>query len=424
MSSESENSDLKSSQIYLAWFICSAFFFYQYMIRVFPNIFTKEIFEAFKITAEEFGTLGSIYSLTYGAVQIPVGFLLDRTNIKKITLTAILLCIGGVLMFGMSKSFYLMQISRFIIALGSGAALGITLKIITANFIGTTRSVFSGLTLTIGVIGPILGGKIVEQVILFHDWRIVVIIIGMSGFVLFLGSLLFIKSTKYKNTTGFKENISQFKNVFNMPIFLYSIIAGGIYAPACVFGDLWGARFLTSKFGITESESINVSLSLYIGLAIGSLILPYFSEKIKRLNLVITISLISNVALFCVMLFIDKIEIDQLYFLVCTIGFFCGAEMICFNAAWYIVPKNSSALTVGILNSFSMIFNAIFQYVVGALMDMMWDGKYSEDGLRIYTQDNFILGISSVPIVLMICFVISLALTKKVKLGQEISQSV
>ncbi len=416
----SANSDLKSSQIYLTWFICSAFFFYQYMLRVFPNILSKEIFETFKITAEEFGTLGSIYSLTYGIVQIPVGFLLDRTNIKNITLAAILLCIGGALMFGISKNFYLMQVARFIIALGSGASLGITLKVISENFIGTTRSVLSGLTLTIGVFGPIIGGQIIKHIMLIHDWRIVVIMIGISGFLLFLATIFFIKKTKYKAADGFKETIGQFKYVFSMPILLYSIIAGGIYAPACVFGDLWGGRFLTTKFGTSESDSISISLSLYIGLAVGSLILPYFSEKIKKLNLVIIIALLCNASLFCVMLFVDKLTIEQLYYLVCGIGFFCGAEMICFNAAWYIVPRNASALTVGVINSFSIIFNAIFQYAVGILIDIMWDGQYTKDGLRAYTEDNFILGISSVPIVLMICFIISLGLMKKIKSGNDL----
>ena len=92
------------SRVYLAWLITTMFFFYQYMVRVFPNIISNEIFETFKITAEEFGTLGSIYSLTYGIVQIPIGFLLDRVKIKKISLGAILLCIAGVIMFGMAQS--------------------------------------------------------------------------------------------------------------------------------------------------------------------------------------------------------------------------------------------------------------------------------------------------------------------------------
>ncbi len=402
--------------VYLAWLISTVFFFYQYMLRVMPNIMSKEIFETFKITAEEFSTLGSIGMMTYGLLQIPIGFLLDRINLKKVSLIAILLSISGAILFGFSSEFYLMQISRFILAVGSSAALGIALKIISSNFNGMIRSFLSGLTLTVGVFGPILGAQIVSFVLQWHDWRIAVVIIGLSGFILFLLSIIFIKNFNHEaNDRGFKNIISQIKSVFTLPIFLYSVIAGGIYAPVCVFGDLWGVRFLNAKFGLSEADAINISLSaLYIGLAVGSLILPYLSEMIGNLNFVIITTLLINAILFCVMIFIEDISIDSLYILVSAIGFFCGSEMICFNAAWNLVPKSCTALTVGVINSLSLVFNAIFQQAVGFLMDMMWDGKTNESGIRIYSEDTYVMGISLIPIILSICFTMSILLIRKI----------
>ena len=404
------------NRVYIAWIISTAFFFYQYMLRGLPNILSKEIFDTFKITAEEFGSLGSIYLLTYGILQIPIGFLLDRVNLQKIALTAILLSIGGTIIFAISKDFYLMQISRFILALGSATALGITLKIISSNFEGVTRSFFSGVTLTIGVLGPILGGKIVEIVLNFHSWRTAIIILSLCGFILFILSFFFLKNTSHDVTTnGFKSIISQLKHVFSREIILYSVIAGGIYAPVCVFGDLWGVRFLITKFSISQLEAIDICLSLYIGLAIGSLILPYLSEKINNLNSVIILSLLINAGLFSIMIFSENISINNLYFLVASIGFFCGSEMICFNAAWRIVPKDCTALTVGVINSLSLIFNALFQHLVGVLIDMMWDGKMTGDGIRIYSEDSYIIGISSIPLVLFLSFTMALMLLRKSK---------
>lgn len=408
------STEIKSNRgVYVAWFVCTAFFFYQYMIRVFPNIISREIFNTFKVTAEEFSTLGLIYSLTYGIVQIPIGLLLDRSNMKRILLIAILFCIVGAMMFGIANDFHMMQISRFIIALGSGAALGITLKLISSNFIGITRSVLSGLTLTIGVIGPILGGKIIELILISHEWNVAVMIIGMSGFILFTMTIFFVKNVKLEIERS-PSIFTQIRHVLSIPVLLYAIIAGGIYAPVCVFADMWGTRFLSAKFGVSETNGINISLSLYIGLAIGSLILPYFSEKIRRLNAVIILSLLFNAILFCILIFTDNISSEGLYSLVIGIGFLCGSEMICFNAAWQIVPPHSSALTVGIINSLSIVFNAFLQYAVGILMDMMWSGEIS-NGLRIYSKDDYIIGISLIPFTLMICFILSLYLVKKVR---------
>lgn len=309
-----------------------------------------------------------------------------------------------------------MQLSRFIIAIGSAFALGITLKIITSNFDGIKRSLLSGITLTVGVLGPILGAAIIKYVLQLHDWRIAVIIISLSGFILFILSFAFIKNTNdVTNDSLFKGVFSQVKHCFSLPILVYAIIAGGIYAPVCVFGDLWGVRFLTTKFSIAETDAINISSSLYIGLAIGSLILPYLSEKLNRLNSTIIFSLVINAILFSVMIFSHDLTMDKLYFLVMLIGFFCGVEMICFNAAWKIVPRNCTGLTVGVINSLSLIFNAIFQHIVGILIDLMWDGQVSTSGMRIYTEDNYIIGISSIPVLLLFCFILSLILLRRSK---------
>lgn len=408
----SSESIRKSDSIYLAWFVCTMFFFYQYMLRALPNILSQEIFTTFKVTAEEFSTLGSIYLMTYGILQIPIGFLLDRVSLRKISFGAILLCIGSAILFSVSNDFYMMQVSRFFLACGSAAALGITLKLISANCIGMTRSVLSGITLTVGVLGPILGGKIVQYVLSKHEWQIASIMIGFSGFILFIASFVFVKNVSQQNVFSIKEIIAQFKNVFSSKVLIYSIIAGGIYIPPCVLADLWGTRFLSAKFSISEGSAIDISLSLYYGLAVGSLILPYCSEKIKNLDLIIILSLLCNTGLLCTLLFISELSIENLYFLLMMIGFFCGAEMICFNAAWRIVPSNCTALTVGVINSFSLIFIAIFQQVIGILMDSMWNGELTETGLRIYSKDDYILGISAIPAVLFACFAISLLLKK------------
>lgn len=413
--SDSSQHASKASNLYIAWFVCTAFFFYQYMVRVLPNIMSKEIFGTFKISAEEFGRLGSIYLITYGALQIPLGFLIDKANLKKVSLGAILMCIIGTILFGVAKDFYTMQISRVLLATGSATALGITLKIVSSNFEGVNRSFLSGLTLTVGVLGPILGGEIITVILQSHDWRVATVIIGISGFVLFFLSLIFVPNIVRATGHGLKHIFSQTKYVFSPQILLYSVIAGGIYAPVCVFGDLWGVRFLNAKFGIVESEAINLCLSLYAGLAVGSLVLPYISEKIRNLDFIIMASLLVNAALFCIIVFATEISTQNLYLLVLLIGFFCGSEMICFNAAWKIVPQNCSALTVGVINSFSLIFNAAFQETVGVLMDAMWDGSLDSKGGRVYSVDNYIIGISSIPTVLLFCFVISLMLSKKIR---------
>jgi MFS family permease len=387
--------------VYLAWFITSLFFFFQFMIRVLPNIISVDIFANFKIRAEEFSSLGSIYTITYGLVQIPIGFLLDRIDLKKLSLGAIILTLIGSILFALADTFYLLQIARFIIALGSGAALGITLKIISSNFSGISRSFLSGLTITLGVLGPIAGGEIITFLLSYHDWRFAILLLSGLGFLLFIIHFFFLPKNITHKTDTFKSNFLQISKVFTKPILVYAFIAAGLFVAPCVFADLWGAKFLMVRFNLPEVSAVSISLATYWGLALGSIILPYLAAVIKKSNLVIIISLFIILLGFLILLSYKNLSELELFWLIALIGFFCGAEMICFNAAWHLVPVNAAGLTVGVINSISLILNAFFQQIIGFILDKIWNGTLIDE-VRVYSEDNYLIALSFVPLIIFL----------------------
>jgi MFS family permease len=391
--------------VYLAWFIGALFFFFQFMARVLPNILSEEIFTTFKITADEFSSLGGIYTVTYGLVQIPIGFLLDKIKLRKIAMASISLVLVGLLIFTYADQFFLMQISRFIIALGSGAALGLTLKIVAANFVGISRSFLSGLTISLGVLGPIVGGAIMERLLLSHDWRFAVLSLTVLGCILLISSFFLLKN-KASKTNSLKESFMQFGQVLTKPILVYSLLAAALFAIPAVFADLWGSKFLITRFKLNDSTAVSISLSVYWGLALGSLVLPYLAALLDRAKLVICISLFINLIAFSIILIYQDLSEDLLLLLALIMGFFCGAEMICFNAAWHLVPPTATALTVGIINSISLILNGLLQQLVGFIMDRIWDGTLV-NGVRFYSEDNYLVALSSVPLMMIFSLIIT-----------------
>lgn len=129
--------------------------------------------------------------MVYGLTQIPSGFLLDRVNVKYISLAAISLCTIGAFIFSVSESFATMQFSRSVLAIGSAVSYGISMKVVSSNFTGVKRGVLFGLISTIGVIGAMLGGQIIHGILGDHDWRGAVAIIAYCGIVLFIIALFF-----------------------------------------------------------------------------------------------------------------------------------------------------------------------------------------------------------------------------------------
>jgi fucose permease len=80
---------------YVAWAILSLFFFYQYILRVFPGVMVNELRGDFSINAEQFSYFGAFYLYAYSLLQIPVGLLVDKIGVKKTVILSILICLAS-----------------------------------------------------------------------------------------------------------------------------------------------------------------------------------------------------------------------------------------------------------------------------------------------------------------------------------------
>ena len=176
----------QSKRSYIAWFTASLFYFYQYILRVCPGMMIDDIRNAFSIKAEEFATLGSIYLIFYSILQIPIGIILDKVGVKKVILYSLALCITGSFIASISNDFYLMQISRAMIGIGSASAFMVPIKIIADNFFSGSRGALMGATLTIGTIGALFASQFVSILLNHYEWRVIWSILAAIGLPLLL----------------------------------------------------------------------------------------------------------------------------------------------------------------------------------------------------------------------------------------------
>ena len=147
------------SRYYFAWGILIFFYAYQYILRVVPGILESELRNELMLTASQFSTLGSYYMYAYGGSQIFLGLMVDRFGVRLIASWSLLLCIVGGVLFSESSSLILLQISRIMLGIGSGAALMSALKMIADFFPEKSRGLFMGLSLSIGTFGVCLSGS-------------------------------------------------------------------------------------------------------------------------------------------------------------------------------------------------------------------------------------------------------------------------
>lgn len=401
--------------IYLAWFSAALFFAFQYMLRITPNIMSNELKEVFNINAKEFASLGSLYYLAYSLLQIPIGKITDILGVKKIILSSIILCIIGGFIFTLGYKFYYLQIGRVIMGVGSASAFLCALKIVVDYFPVKIRGLLMGATLTFGTIGALISGNILITIISKFGWKNTSYISVFIGIIIFILCFVFIKllpseekivqkyNFKWKNLFHIIKNILCQKNVV-----IYSIISISVYTPLAMLADLWGSSFIQAKFLISKEAASSISLNLYLGLGIGSIILPWICQKYSILKKGIAICAVVTFVLFCIIIYVPNINIYILNILMIMIGFFCGAEMMCFTVALQSSTKENSGEVIGTVNTFNMLGGALLQQGMGQCLAFMWSGQYTKDGRYLYTLEEYQYSFIPMIAILCICAIISI----------------
>lgn len=402
-----------NTRAYLAWFSVALFFLYQYILRVAPGVIVDELRQSFSLTAKEFGLLGSYYLYSYSLLQIPLGLIIDKVGIRKTIICSVILCMIGTLIMALSTQFWTMIISRILMGAGSATAFMGALKIAADYLPKGKRGFLMGLTLSMGTFGALIAGKPLIFCLEYSNWQKTILATLFIGIIVLIFSFMFLPKSKKPHGIIDKKtfNVStQVKEVLkNKTIMLYAILAIGVYTPLSALADLWGTSFLRQKFLLERSDAAQISMMMYVGLAIGSILLSWFCEKYKLINRGIQLCSILLLLSFGLLLYGPNFSSIYLILLLIVIGFLCGAEMMCFTGAASFTKPENSGITIGVVNTMNMLGGAILQYVIGFGLDWQWSGKF-EYNLRTYSTNEYIFSLSSLVIIISICCILSFKL--------------
>ncbi len=409
---------------YVGWFVIALFYLYQYILRAAPGVMYDEIRRSFHITAEQFASLGALYLLAYSILQVPLGIIVDKIGVKKMCLYSIATVATGAMLMAAAEVFWVAQISRFIMGAGSASAFMCSLKFIADHIPPGNRGFLMGVTLALGTAGALFSGNIVKHLDEIFNWRAVTMLSAFIGLGMFALVAIVLRSSKRDHTAilndkTWKENIINVGRIFqSRKVIIYAILAIGLYTPLSALADLWGVAFIKQKYGISSAEAAQVIMVLYIGLTVGSLLLPWFSEKYRILNTSIVLCSCGLLILLSAFIYTSSFSITALIIMLFAIGFFCGAEMMCFTGALEESNKHESGQIIGVVNTLNMIGGAIVQQLIGYFLDKQWDNHTDALGIRQYSTEQFQNSLSVLVILITLCCLCSFVLlVKKEKRG-------
>lgn len=388
---------------WVVWFIAALFYAVEFFQRVAPGVIAKPLLTYFHLHAETLGLIISLYYYAYAIAQIPVGIILDRFGSRiPLTLAAFSVSIGT-LLFATTPSIYLLSIARIIIGIGSAFAFVGCLKVASDWFPKKRFSLIVGLTNTLGVIGALFGEEPLTKMVQhlgWHDSLIATALIGMLTSILIFtfvkNNPKTIQETKKKVAINLKNSIYQ---IIKTPqSWLIAVYAGLMVAPIIAFAELWSIPFLESTHHFSANIAAQINAMIFIGIACGGPINGYIAGKFRCRKLLLVLGNILSLATLLLIIFsqhLFNISPSLLYFI---FGFFTSSMLLCFTINCEHHAQPISATVIAFTNMIIMIIGAMFQPVIGYILDKF----LISTNIASYTAPDFHIALSTLPLALVL----------------------
>ncbi|MFZ2854655.1 MAG: MFS transporter [Rhodocyclaceae bacterium] len=389
----------------LALSIVAAAYVLSFFQRFAPAGIAQDLVAAFNSTASSLGVLAATYFYVYTLMQVPTGILVDTLGPRRILFLGGLVGGVGSLLFGMAPNLEMALIGRTLIGLGVSVTFIAMLKIIAVWFDERHFASLVGLSMLVGNLGSVLAGAPLSWLAQATGWRGVFVGVAAVSVLLGVACWLLVRDRPESADSGtaspggkphFDRTVvivgllSVLRNRATWPAACVNFgIAGSFFA----FAGLWATPFLTQVYGMTRNVAAN-HLSLYFaGFAFGCVLIGMLSDRIGRRKPVLIVSSHVFVAIWLVWLFGLSLPLAASYALFALMGLSTASFTLTWACAKEVNPPLLSGMSTSVTNMGGFLAGALLQPLVGWAMDLHWQGGLTASGARLYTAEDFHVGL-------------------------------
>ncbi len=357
---------MSSSRSWGIWLIGSIFYAYQYLLRVMPNIMINDIIEQFQIDAATFGQFSGVYYVGYSLMHLPIGIMLDRYGIRKIMSISVSLTVIGLLPLLYAHHWIYPIVGRFLIGVGSSAAILSLFKIIRSQFPAEQFPRMLSFSVMIGLVGAIYGGGPLHYMCQSLNYHTVIYLFGIAGLLLSAVVYSIIPGTENRKPNSIRSDVQAVLG--ERKIILIALFAGLMVGPLEGFADVWGTAFLKQTYQLGSSIAAHLPSIIFIGMCFGAPILSWIAERTKNHLATIFGSGLLMALLFSLMLFYS-LTIFALSVSFALIGICSSYQILAIYTASTYASKERAGLATGLVNMIIMTFGYGFHTVIGIIIN-------------------------------------------------------
>lgn len=358
-----------------------------------------EFMKEFAVSALAVGILSSAYFYPYAILQIPVGVLSDTKGAKWTVMVFTSIAFFGVLTLVLAFSYEMAVFSRLLIGIGVAGVYVPTVKIISVWFKQNEFATAMGILFAIGNLGAILSAYPLALAIEVFGWRIPFVFVALITLILLFLCWKIVEDAP----NGFKEEKIRREDlglIFgNLSLWLIAVSAMLRYGIVMGYQGLWGGPYLIDVYGMTKGTAGTILMLVGVGTIVGAILFGKISDLIGLKKMILIFGGIGfTIAWLPLVLFTSTLDISLICIISFLVGFFSSTGPVAYAIVKELFPLRMTGLSMSVVNVFPFFGAAIFQTVMGYLMDSVGkiDSIYPSDAYRLSFEFCLIASIISV----------------------------
>jgi MFS family permease len=378
----------------LGWLTAATFFFYAWVMRVAPSVMVEELMRDFAVGAAVLGNLSAAYYYGYAGMQIPVGLLLDRFGPRRLITVASLVCAGGCVLFAAGSSLAAVTAGRFLIGASAAFSLVGSMAVAGQWFPANRFAILSGGAMAMGMAGGVFGQAPLRLAVEASDWRTANLLLAAGGVALACAAWTTVRD-RWRGTGGVGDALAGLSIVVRHPqTWLIALTGLGTSAPLLGFAGLWGVPFLETAYGLPRTHAATLTSMLFVGWGVGAPLFGWLSDRIGRRKAPLLAGLALETLALAALVYVPGLPVSALAGFCFLVGFFGSSQIVCFALAKENHPTARSGTAIGFVNSMVTGAGALFQPLMGLLLDLAWTGETAL-GARVYDTGAHRLALAS-----------------------------
>jgi MFS family permease len=393
------------------WILAVTFVVYLFSVQTGYAVVNSSVQQAAGLTVTQVATLAATYTWVFALFQFYGGALLDQLGSRKILPASIALVTIGVFIFANAKSFEMLLVSQIVLAIGSCTGF-VGAGYVGGQWFGMAKFSFMfGLVQLVASLTSAVSQNAIDAGLKHMSYPQMFNYVGIFGIGLFILGALFIRnpapvaSSQHKGVVAFFAAVT--RSLFDVGkighVWMASLVGAALFGVLLSLGVVWGPRLLMAR-GATESAAALGSSLLWLGLAFGSAVFPWWSDRIKARKRPIVLGTLLQFVALALLVYVPNLGTTIDLTLCFVLGFANASHMLTFSTAADVVKPAQIGTSAAIVNGIMFIVGGIMISRPGVRVD-----RALEMGMEKGSMDLVQYAALPLVIALAIALVLSLA---------------